>query len=136
MGFGNRLGTIGPGCITRINSTWNRHIYISYYYYGLIRQSLRQKFGDRIRQLRLERRQTQEEFWIDFMKMSVDFGSMVERGITAPSFETIEKICQRLGMTEGELFTFPLAFPKESARGRVKKTAAEVKAKRRRVDRR
>jgi transcriptional regulator with XRE-family HTH domain len=69
--------------------------------------SLRQRFGQRIRQLRLERRQTQEEFWIDLLHMTVDFGSLVERGINAPSFETIENICSSLKMTEGELFTFP-----------------------------
>jgi transcriptional regulator with XRE-family HTH domain len=87
-----------------------------------------------MRQLRLERRQTQEEFWIDFLKMSVDFGSMVERGITAPSFETIEKICENLEISEGELFTFPSVPTQGSIRGRVKKTAAEKKKKRRRVD--
>jgi transcriptional regulator with XRE-family HTH domain len=78
-----------------------------------------------MRQLRLERRQTQEEFWIDFLKMSVDFGSMVERGITAPSFETIENICASLGITETELFTFPETTELAGSRGRVKKTAEE-----------
>lgn len=78
-----------------------------------------------MRQLRLERRQTQEEFWIDFLRMSVDFGSMVERGITAPSFETIENICGHLRMTEAELFTFPET-PERTA-GRVKKTEEEKK---------
>jgi transcriptional regulator with XRE-family HTH domain len=76
-----------------------------------------------MRELRLERRQTQEDFWIDFLKMSVDFGSMVERGITAPSFETIENICGHLDMTEAELFTFPET-PDFGFR-RVKKTAEE-----------
>ncbi len=78
-----------------------------------------------MRQLRLERRQTQEEFWIEFLKMSVDFGSMVERGITAPSFETIEHICGHLDLTEAELFTFPETPDYAGSRGRVKKTVEE-----------
>lgn len=89
--------------------------------------SLRQRFGERIRQLRLERRQTQEEFWCDVLGMTVPFGSFVERGINAPSFETIETICSSLGMTEGELFTFPDDLDEAPKRGRVKKTAAEKK---------
>jgi transcriptional regulator with XRE-family HTH domain len=83
-----------------------------------------------MRQLRLERRQTQEDFWIDFLRMSVDFGSMVERGITAPSFETIENICGVLDMTEAELFTFPETPDHAGSRGRVKKTAEEKKKSR------
>lgn len=94
---------------------------------------LRERFGDRIRHLRLKRRQTQEEFWIDFLKMSADFGSMVERGITAPSFETIENICGSLRMTEAELFTFSEMPEKAESRGRVKKTAEEMKRTRKRI---
>jgi transcriptional regulator with XRE-family HTH domain len=89
-----------------------------------------------MRKLRLERRQTQEEFWIDFLKMSVDFGSMVERGITAPSFETIENICGALGITETELFTFSETPDHAGSRGRVKKTAAEKKRSRKTVSKR
>jgi transcriptional regulator with XRE-family HTH domain len=86
-----------------------------------------------MRELRLERRQTQEEFWIDFLRMSVDFGSMVERGITAPSFETIDNICGALDMTEAELFTFPETPDYAGSRGRVKKTAEEKQKSRKRV---
>jgi transcriptional regulator with XRE-family HTH domain len=87
--------------------------------------SLRQRFGERIRSLRLERRQTQEEFWCDVLGMTVDFGSLVERGINAPSFETIETICSSLGMSESQLFAFPVEIDGAENRGRVKKTATE-----------
>jgi transcriptional regulator with XRE-family HTH domain len=118
--------------IARINGTWKRHIYIPYHYYEMRRSSLRERFGDRMRHLRLERRQTQEEFWIDLLKMSVDFGSMVERGNTAPSFETIETICSSLALTEAELFTFPPDSDAAVSRGRVKKTAEEKRRVRKR----
>lgn len=95
--------------------------------------SLRHRFGERIRQLRLERRQTQEEFWIDLLGLTVAFGSLVERGVSAPSFETIETICSRLSITEGVLFTFPDDLDKTPKRGRVKKTAAEKKRNRSRL---
>jgi hypothetical protein len=38
--------------------------------------------------------------------MSVDFLSLIERGINAPSFETLEQMSERLGMSVAALFTF------------------------------
>ena len=51
---------------------------------------------------------TQERF-AEVLDISVDFLSLVERGINAPSFETIEKIAKRLRMPEADLFAFDRA---------------------------
>jgi transcriptional regulator with XRE-family HTH domain len=67
--------------------------------------TLRKQFGQRLRQIRVERRMTQERF-AEVLDISVDFLSMVERGISAPSFETLEKISKRLRLPAAELFTF------------------------------
>jgi transcriptional regulator with XRE-family HTH domain len=48
---------------------------------------------------------TQERF-AETLNLSVDFLSLVERGISAPSFETLEKIAKRLKMPVAELFKF------------------------------
>ena len=66
---------------------------------------LRQRFGDRLRELRFERRMTQDEF-AEFMGVSQDFVSSIERGITAPSFETLELLSSKLGRSVSELFDF------------------------------
>jgi transcriptional regulator with XRE-family HTH domain len=67
--------------------------------------TLRQKFGLRFREIRVHRRLTQERF-AEMLSISVDFLSLVERGISAPSFETLERISKRLKMPVAELFTF------------------------------
>ncbi len=67
--------------------------------------TLRKKFGRHLRTIRIRRRMTQEQF-AERMDMSVDFLSLVERGINAPSFETLERIAKRLRMSVAELFTF------------------------------
>jgi transcriptional regulator with XRE-family HTH domain len=48
---------------------------------------------------------TQERF-AETLNISVDFLSLVERGISAPSFETLERISKRLKMSVADLFTF------------------------------
>jgi transcriptional regulator with XRE-family HTH domain len=48
---------------------------------------------------------TQERF-AEALDISVDFLSLVERGRSAPSFETLEKISKRLRLPVAELFTF------------------------------
>ena len=48
---------------------------------------------------------TQEQF-AELLGMSVDFLSLVERGINAPSFEMLEKMEKRLRLSVAELFTF------------------------------
>jgi transcriptional regulator with XRE-family HTH domain len=67
--------------------------------------SLRKKFGERLRQIRLSRRLTQEQF-AEVLNISVDFLSLMERGRNAPSFETLDRISKRLRMPVAELFTF------------------------------
>jgi transcriptional regulator with XRE-family HTH domain len=47
---------------------------------------------------------TQERF-AEALNISVDFLSLVERGISAPSFETLEKVAKRLRMSVANLFT-------------------------------
>jgi len=48
---------------------------------------------------------TQERF-AEVLDISVDFLSLVERGRSAPSFETLDKIAKRLRVQVSELFTF------------------------------
>jgi transcriptional regulator with XRE-family HTH domain len=67
--------------------------------------TLREKFGRRLRQIRAQRRMTQEQF-AETLDMSVDFLSLIERGRNAPSFETLDKIAKRLKMTVADLFAF------------------------------
>jgi transcriptional regulator with XRE-family HTH domain len=67
--------------------------------------TLRKKFGQRLRAIRTQRRMTQERF-AEILDISVDFLSLVERGISAPSFETIERISKRLRLPIADLFTF------------------------------
>jgi len=59
----------------------------------------------RLRQIRAQRRMTQERF-AETLNLSVDYLSLVERGISAPSFETLERIGKRLKMPVADLFTF------------------------------
>ena len=67
--------------------------------------SLREKFGNRVRSIRLARRKSQEEF-AELLEISVDFLSLIERGVNAPSFENLEVFSERLGIPVSELFKF------------------------------
>ncbi len=67
--------------------------------------TLKQKFGKRLREIREQRRMTQERF-AEALDLSVDFLSLIERGRNAPSFETLDKIAKRLRMPVSDLFTF------------------------------
>ena len=66
---------------------------------------LRSKFGNRLRQLRRQADLTQEKLAAK-ADISVDFLSLVERGINAPSFENIDKLANALGVPILELFNF------------------------------
>jgi transcriptional regulator with XRE-family HTH domain len=48
---------------------------------------------------------TQERF-AEVLDISVDFLSLIERGVNAPSFETLETISKRLKMPVAHLFSF------------------------------
>lgn len=67
--------------------------------------NLREQFGKRLRQIRRGLHLTQEEF-SELVGISVDFLSLIERGINAPSFETIDQMAARLEIPVSSLFTF------------------------------
>lgn len=66
---------------------------------------LRILFGKRLRYLRRSKDMTQEQL-AEAAGISVEFVSNIERGVNAPSFETIEKIAQVLRVPIQELFNF------------------------------
>lgn len=67
--------------------------------------SLRRQFGIRLKAIRLERKLTQEQF-AELVGISVDFLSLIERGVNAPSFEVLEQMAGRLRLPVRELFDF------------------------------
>lgn len=67
--------------------------------------TLRKRFGQRILVIRHQRGMTQERF-AELLDISVDFLSLIERGINVPSFETLEKMAKRLRMEPRDLFDF------------------------------
>lgn len=67
--------------------------------------SLRENFGQRLKAIRLSRSKSQEEF-AELLGISVDFLSLIERGINAPSFENLEAFSSQLGLSVAELFNF------------------------------
>jgi transcriptional regulator with XRE-family HTH domain len=67
--------------------------------------SLRRQFGNRIKAIRLDRKLTQEEF-AELVGISVDFLSLIERGINSPSFEVLQRMGERLNLPVRELFDF------------------------------
>jgi transcriptional regulator with XRE-family HTH domain len=75
---------------------------------------LRVKFGRRLRQLRRYRDLTQEQF-AEVADISVDFVSNIERGISAPSFETLERLAEALGVAVADLFLFDDISPRAGA---------------------
>ena len=58
---------------------------------------LREKFGNRLKAIRLAKKMSQEEL-SELLDISVDFLSLNERGINAPSFENLEVFSTQLGM--------------------------------------
>ena len=67
--------------------------------------TLRQQFGNRIKSIRKERGLTHEQF-AELVGISVDFLSLIERGINAPSFEVLEKMAEGLRSPVREFFDF------------------------------
>lgn len=67
--------------------------------------SLRVQFGRQLRKMRRNRDMTQEQF-SESVGISVDFLSLMERGINAPSFETLERIARALKVRVCDLFDF------------------------------
>jgi transcriptional regulator with XRE-family HTH domain len=67
--------------------------------------SLRRDFGIRLKAIRLDRKLTQEEF-AELVGISVDFLSLIERGINSPSFDALERMAKGLELPVRELFDF------------------------------
>lgn len=67
--------------------------------------TLRKQFGKRLRSIRKQRESTQEEF-AELLDISIDFLSLIERGISAPSFESIEAFSITLGIPVKDFFDF------------------------------
>jgi len=67
--------------------------------------SLREKFSQRLRMIRLARKLSQEQF-AELLGISVDFLSLIERGINAPSFENLDAFSAQLKIPVFVLFDF------------------------------
>jgi len=71
---------------------------------------LRAQFGRRLRQLRRQKDLTQEQL-AEAAGISVDMLSNIERGVNAPSFETLEKLSRVLEVQVMRLFEFQKDIP-------------------------
>jgi transcriptional regulator with XRE-family HTH domain len=60
---------------------------------------------------------SQEDF-AELLDISVDFLSLIERGINAPSFENLEAFSVQLAVPVSDLFTFDNARSTESRQSR------------------
>lgn len=67
--------------------------------------SLRKSFGKRLRSIRKVRDLSQESF-AEILGISVDFLSLIERGVNSPSFDTLEKMAKSLRVQVKDLFDF------------------------------
>ena len=67
--------------------------------------TLRKQFGKKLRSIRKSRGLTQQQF-SELLDISIDFLSLVERGLNAPSFESIEAFSITLGIPVRDLFDF------------------------------
>ena len=79
--------------------------------------SLKEQFGFRLKSIRQSRKLTQEQF-AELVGISVDFLSLIERGVNAPSFDRIEQIASRLDLSVSSLFTFPPSKEKKHEKGK------------------
>jgi transcriptional regulator with XRE-family HTH domain len=67
--------------------------------------TLRKQFGKKLRSIRKRRGMTQQQF-AELLDISIDFVSLVERGMNAPSFESIEAFSIILGIPVRDFFDF------------------------------
>ena len=67
--------------------------------------NLKTLFGKNLRKIRRREDLTQEKL-AEILGVSVEFVSNMERGINAPSFETVEKIAQAFDLSVARLFDF------------------------------
>jgi transcriptional regulator with XRE-family HTH domain len=66
---------------------------------------LRLQFGQRLQHLRQAKGLTQANL-AEQVGVTVEFISLLERGVNAPSFETLEKLARALQMPVYQLFLF------------------------------
>ena len=67
--------------------------------------NLKQRVGAKIKQLRKEKKLSQEQL-AEYIDRSVDAVSQIERGVSLPSAETLEKLSVHLFVPVSELFTY------------------------------
>jgi transcriptional regulator with XRE-family HTH domain len=67
--------------------------------------TLRKQFGKKLRSIRKRHGMTQQQF-AELLDISIDFVSLVERGLNAPSFESIEAFSIILGIPVKDFFDF------------------------------
>jgi len=67
-------------------------------------ERLKALFGERVRELRLERDLTQEEL-AEATSLSVEYVSKIERGLASPSSSVIAQICDALETEPSRLFS-------------------------------
>ena len=68
--------------------------------------TLRNDFGKRLRKIRRNQDLTQAQL-AETIGVTMEFVSLLERGQTSPSFETLDKLAKALGVPVSELFQFP-----------------------------
>ncbi len=66
--------------------------------------TLRALFGKRLRSVRRQKDLTQQQL-AEAVGISVEFLSLMERGINSPSFETLEKLSEVLQVPVAAFFT-------------------------------
>ena len=86
---------------------------------------LQKRLGRRIADLRKNRRLTQVQF-AKAVGCSVEFISLVERGVNAPSVARLEDFAKALKVEVVDLFTFTGRKPTRMRRVRISKTGAET----------
>jgi len=84
---------------------------------------LQKKLGQRIADLRKTRHLTQVQL-AKAVGCSVEFISLVERGVNAPSVARLEYFAKAVKVAVVDLFTFPGRKPKRVGRRRISKRAA------------
>ena len=84
---------------------------------------LQKKLGQHIADLRKTRRLTQVRL-AKAVGCSVEFISLVERGVNAPSVARLEDLAKALKVGVVDLFTFPGRKPQHIRRRRISKRAA------------
>lgn len=82
--------------------------------------SLKQTFGANVRQYRKAEGLTQDDL-AEKADLSLDMIGRLERGVTAPSFETIERLAAVLNIPEAVLFGHHLMTVPTGERGRLLK---------------